>query len=526
MSVTVRRDHRWLFGVFVLLACVLPTAATSAAFKGDSDYNLLLAELGAATPNGDGVRVTQVEASTDGMVDEDGVPLDGEYNFAPDPSNEEFNSPAKNFTVRIPPPTLAAGYSSHATGAVGRQFYGNTVSIANGIMDIESFYAEHWLGDGQVGTLSGAEPLANAHLSRISNHSYIGADSDPAIELEIMQRVDWLVDRDDFITVVGRDDQSGHLLHSTFNTISVGQVNGLNTNTFSVNRGSIYTGGRPSAEIVSSAGSASSCTPQIASLAAILVEYAHKNPSLSHGSNTDRNAQTIYYGETSEAIKAMIMAGGNRDFVTSFSNGDIYTVDTANGLDSRYGAGMANVYHSYHMLAAGEQDSAADGGGSIAAYGFDYDNSFGGLSGSNALASYTFTTIDQISEMAVSLVWNAKIDMAEVIAGNLGTAAVLHNLDLTLIRQTVMGDVIVATSNSTVENTENIWLQDLSAGVYRLQVSAVGASFDTDYALAWRFNTTSIPTPNAALATGLLMMLVATRRRRSIEARSRESIRR
>ena len=512
MIAFISRNNPRLGGAFLCCAALSIFAPIAHAdFKTDTGYNALVGELGAATPNGTGVKVTIVEANTDTNVDGDGVPIDGTYNFKPDPSDSQFVGPAKTFTVRIPPPTVTAGNSAHATFIVGRPFFGKTISVAGSISEIESFEANHWLGSGELGTLTGVVPLANAHLSRVSNHSYVGAIADSDVELELLERVDWLVARDEFLVVVGRGIPQNPLLHSAFNAIGVGETSGDDSATVSFGQGGIYVGGRPSVELVSSSSSASGATAEVSSVAALLVQQANDNPLLSNGSVTNRNAQTICHGETAEAIKAILMAGADRQFITDAPNGDTYTVNTAHGVDVRYGAGMVNAYNSYYILDGGEQDSAADGGGTIGAYGFDYDPSFGGAGGSNALATYRFTT-GAINEIAVTLAWHALIDIDEVIAENFVTAATLHNLDLTLIRETG-GDVVVATSTSMYENYENIWLTGLAGGTYRIEVSTPDAPFEFDYAIAWRIDANAVPTPTSGAALAVMFVAVAARRR-------------
>ncbi len=89
-----------------------------------------------------------------------------------------------------------------------------------------------------------------------------------------------------------------------------------------------------------------------------------------------------------------------------------YTVNTDNGLNNVYGAGQLNIYNSYHIIAAGEQNSREDlpaGNGEIKAVGFDYDPQFGGLNGnSNRTGSYVFTALTTGS-LSASLVWNLTV---------------------------------------------------------------------------------------------------------------------
>ena len=85
------------------------------------------------------------------------------------------------------------------------------------------------------------------------------------------------------------------------------------------------------------------------------MEVGHKNPALSTDplvqSTTNRNGNTIYNAERSEVVKAALMAGASRSAISG------YTANTDNGLNNVYGAGQLNIYNSYHIIAAGEQNS-------------------------------------------------------------------------------------------------------------------------------------------------------------------------
>ncbi|MCA1807448.1 MAG: thrombospondin type 3 repeat-containing protein, partial [Actinobacteria bacterium] len=161
-----------------------------------------------------------------------------------------------------------------------------------------------------------------------------------------------------------------------------------------------------------------------------------------------------------------------------------YRVDvanqTSNGLDKRFGAGQVNVYNSYHILAGGEQNSVEDGGTTIANTGFDYDPAFGGLNSSNATATYSFTTgAIGGQKLKAALVWN--LDALTTSTDN------LYDLDLELIDVTA-GNVVVASSSSTIDNTENIWFDLAIDHAYQLKVirGSGQAAFEWDYALAWQ----------------------------------------
>jgi hypothetical protein len=163
---------------------------------------------------------------------------------------------------------------------------------------------------------------------------------------------------------------------------------------------------------------------------------------------------------------------------------------TANGLDRRFGAGQFNIYHSYFIIAGGEinsREDETDSKGIIVSGGFEYDPYFGGVDGSNSTASYYFTVTEVAHCRWASLAWNVNID------GGTGTSfdgkGILYNLDLHLYDVTEPSDPhLVESSNSPLENTENLWVQLPKKGIYMIQVrpGPRQKAFLWDYAIAWR----------------------------------------
>ncbi len=344
---------------------------------------------------------------------------------------------------------------------------------------------------------------------RIANHSWIGSDPDDAIDLDIVKRLDWVIENDEFIQVVGLKNNTSTnlpLLSTAFNAIAVGVTDGVHGRG-TVSLGAPYVSGRTRPDLLAPFVNTSSSTPVIAAAAALLVDVGHATPSLStdpaETSTSNRAGSVIYNAERAEVVKAVLMAGADR--VTDNSTNpdpatpkDItdYRVDpanrSANGLDVRFGAGQLNIYNSFHILSAGEQNSAEDdnsGGGAIGAYGFDYDPSFGGAgngSGSNVTGSYTFSTGVSPVMLTAALVWN--IDIANGGRFSFPGNATLHDLDLRLYDETGGGHVLVVESAGTVDNTENLRVPLDAGRDYLLEVKpkAGQASFEWDYALAWQ----------------------------------------
>jgi len=448
-----------------------------ADYKADIGYTKLAIELGASLPNGSGVLASQTEADIDGVA---GSP----YVYFPDTTNTQFSG-----KTIINVTNLNDAPSGHATG-VGALFYGNN-SMANGIANIYVYEANNWLQSNYLKFGSTLKPLSTAN--RVGNHSWIGNTGNLSYDTDILRRLDWVVEVDEFVQFVGTRNGVGlnsNLLSAAYNVVAVGKTDGSH-GMGSAQIDSTYVSGRTRTEIVAPFTVTSTATPAVAAAAAILIETSQLNPGLSNGSTSNRNGDTIYNAERSEVIKSALLAGADRLTRNTSTTANIFDYRVApanqsvNGLDARFGAGQVNVYNSYYIIAAGEQDSNEDGGaGSIGIFGFDYDPSFGGSSGSNNIASYYFSTNATPAILSASLAWN--ID----IAGGNGTTfdgtATFYDLDL-LLYDVTGSETLLLGSTSNIDNTENIWLALQAGKNYLLQVMAKAGqgNFLWDYALAW-----------------------------------------
>lgn len=484
------RDHISILGLMFFCAIV------DADLKSDIGFTRLQATLntqGQSLPDGSGVQVLLAEACTH-SIDDDNDPETPEICLAwlPDASNTQFQGKTFNDISQ----STSGLFSGHATG-VARLFFGNTSSIAPGINFVDTYLADHWLEDGYL-QATNPSLLPTISSNRIANHSWVGTIGTPSdeqlINSDILRRVDWLINRDEFIQTVGLTNGSANpaLLGSAFNVIAVGRSDGGHGQG-SVAVDTTYQTGRTRPDLVVPLTTTSSATPVIAAAAALLVETGHQDISLSTDPQTiataNRAGDTINNAERSEVIKAVLMAGANRN--VSVNNIIDYrstiTTQTANGLDSRFGAGQLNIANSYFILVAGEQNSAEDiqnGTGTIAPEGFDYDPSFGGNT-SNSEASYTFSTGLENERLYVSLVWNISIEEGQ--NGGFSGLAHLYNLNLNLFDVTTT-PVLIASSSSNNENTENLWIALDSNRDYLLKVvtDSNQTAFNWDYAIAWR----------------------------------------
>lgn len=469
---------RYLFRIIIVGILAISWGGSAAAdWKSDVGYTQLKTELGSNLPTGSGVKVTQVE---------------GQYG-KPDSSLAEFSG--KTITDRSPSQQITGHASTVAT-----LFYGNTSSIVPGIASIDDYDAGYWTDTAFLGHVT-SNPLISS--SRVANHSWVGS-AGTSYNVQILSRLDWVVNRDEYIQVVAMNNGSTNypLLGSSFNAIAVGLSNGGASHDpypLATTPTTPYaSGARTKPDIVVPQSATSWATPTIASAAALLIAKGHQDGNtLStdpvNQSTTNRNGDTIYNAERSETVKAALMAGASR---TSSNLGTRYSINTTNGLNNILGAGELNILNSYHILAGGEQNSREDKAstnGNINKQGFDYDPQFGGSSSSNRTGTYVFRALTSGS-LSSSLVWN--LTVAGGASGSFDTTATLNNLGLYLYDVTTSTEV--AHFTSTVDNTQNISTTLTAGHDYRLQVKAeTPSNFNWDYALAWN-STAELTSPGPA----------------------------
>jgi len=481
--------------VGLLLAAGLVLASTMAAadYRGDVGYTRLQQDLGPAIPDGTAVTVSQVEAT---VVD------NGNLLWLPDAANGEFIG--KTIIDASLPGT--GGISGHAT-AVGQAFYGTATSMAPGITTISAYSAENWQSSGFLRVMVGSGGLQPKYsTSRVNNHSWVASNASG--DVYALRRIDWVIETDEFVQVVAVNNGVGSnstlpLLASAFNVVAVGLSSGQH-DVGTVALDSVYTAGRTRPDIVAPAGGTSTATPYVAATAAMLVELGNGNPGLSTDpvsvSMTNRAGILVRNAERSEVIKAALMAGADRVTHNSApypSNLVAYRGSvqdqTTNGLDKRYGAGQLNVRNSYWIIAGGEQNSTEDGNlaANVNARGFDYDPHFGGSNSTNSTATYPLPMQAYPVLLTASLVWNLDIEggtstsFDPEVTQVCNPARTLCNLNISLI-DLGNSDAVVASSASTTENTENLWLVVPANAQYALRVTKTGNDFDWDYGLAWQ----------------------------------------
>ena len=221
-------------------------------------------------------------------------------------------------------------------------------------------------------------------------------------------------------------------------------------------------------------------------------------------------------------VKALLLNGAVKPagWTNSYSiNGSTYTFNsvaatTTTPLDPRYGSGELNVDNSYNNLAAGRVVASATNSSSTALTsptisqheGWDFSNITSG--GTSNIAHYVFdlSNPNQTYNLTSTLVWNAQT-LAQVSGNSLSFAEALNNIDLNLYNST---GTEIASSASSVDNLQQLYVLGLTSGIYDLQVVDMGraawvdallgtpAPSTTDpYALAFNFQ--AVPEPTVAM---------------------------
>ena len=455
----VSRSHT-LFPALTLLAVgLLITTPSWADWKDDIGWTALKAELGDLLEDGAGLAVSQVEAPSSGayMADADLAEFLGKTWIDGTGSN--------------------VGSSSHAT-TVARNFLSRTNSIAPGISQITGYDANDYL-NRVLGHEGGADPLAQGFA--IGNHSYIGNIADKAIAQDILERFDFVINRDNTVMTVGVNNGSGKrtpdLMAHSYNAIAVGRTNGDHS------RGAttFYGEGRFKPDIVAGDSLTSYTTPRVAGAAAILRQAAEGTAA-----------------SDAVLIRSLLFAGATKDEFADWSR------TSAQPIDEVYGFGELNIYNSYHILQGGEFEGSPDPGGNLIGHRGWHHGQADGIE--DLYYEFELPSESPLEELSVALTWNINVIDNDPSADTFNASTELANLDLFLLD--AQGNVIDE-SVSSVNNSEHLFLRQLAPGSYRFRVSSDSAA---QFGLAWQI--TSVPEPSTGWLACFLGGLYAARRQR------------
>jgi|GEM_PF-5921303 len=430
--------------LMVSLALSLPAAPP--VWWEDVGFNQLKTELGANTPDGSSVTVSQIEA-----------PEPPNNYYAPDTANPEFT----NITFTLKSGSLA-GYSGHATTQVGQNIYGSTLSIAPGITQVDAWEASNWINTALKFGDSSTSGEPDFETRDLQNHSWVASYGD-SFDLQIIRRFDFAISRDQVLALVGVNNDNSvpgggtdeNLLSSSYHAIRVGRTDGLHM----YGTTTIDTAGRQRVDIVAP-GTTSRATARVSSAAAVLIDAVKENANYAAAIDP-------------RVLKAILLSGATKEPAMA------WTHSSTAPLNARYGAGEVNIAASHHILAAGQHPASA----SINAYrqGWDFNTV------SSSAAKLYFFDVDDASDISITLAWHRVITQGSPPNGRWNSpTSTLADLKLRLCQANAFTvGTVVSESNSPIDPLEHIWTTSLAPGRYVIEVtSASGAS--TSYGIAWR----------------------------------------
>ncbi len=422
-----------------------------ADWRDEIGYTRLNLLAGSELPDAPAQGFTQVEA------------LESGANYQPDTASTLFTG--KTFASK----SGTSGTSGHAT-SVATNFYGNSTSLVTGDCPVDLYSASGWLGAGFLKVGTNSVPATESRA--VQNHSWISTETDDSDSTEANRRLDFAINRDGFVCVVGVNNGNSttlpQLLGQSHHTISVGLVNGGHSAGFTT----LDDIGRIKPDIVAPDGYTSFSTPMVASAAGLLYSRLSAAPYSLAGADLPR------------VIKALLLASATKDTVPAWAN------TSARPLDLRYGAGELNVNHAYNNLRAGRATASATS---------QPPRGWAAESVSSASEKTYFFTIPagaSPTPFSAALTWHRVVEKN----GPNNWTATLANLSLRLHHASgTTPGAPIAESLSTVDNVELVHQSALPPGDYALKVQS-DSSTATPYALAWHSLPTATMVASGAVA--------------------------
>lgn len=459
-------------GLWCAVMMVVTGPSAYGTWQDEIGFSRLRQQLDSARPTGAGVRVALIEASLNGPGDP--------YLPSVNPRPTSGNFAGKQFSFVSGPGPV----SGHALRA-GSFFFGRNTdpllgdaSVAPGAGDgpdagVECYQSDRWLGPDFLRLGSDAWPTGGGRV--VANHSWIGMSG---VEFtaeqvnEALRRLDWTVERDDAVVVVGLNNGAGTpvppLLASAYNVLSIGRSDGRHST--GVSSFEVDGVGRIKPELVAPMTATSWSTAVVSSCAALLREaVASFSPE----------------AQSSEVMRALLLAGARRSPFLSWTN------SATRPLDAHFGAGEVNVWRSYQILAAG---GGGDGGDvrPVSSGPHGWRHGVAPAAGERHGYGLVIPPGCVARELAAALVWNRTVDVAPESSWQ-EVEPELVNLDLRL--ETNVGQqagVELARSETGAQGSishplEYVRQRDLAAGEYELVVHTAAAASEEGrpYGLAW-----------------------------------------
>lgn len=409
--------------------------------------------------NGYGVVVADAEASVSNMA------------WEANPGDPKINLPPTKFTwydngVTATNFTNTLGTDSWHSDFVGGFFYGPPGGVSTNVAHIQNIQADYYYSTAVPTLVSFSAKIVNQSFDDSNTNNQ--ATSDPAYDNYAAQYGTL------FVTGVGN---GGYVLppSTSYNGIGVGVYGSPSS------MGPTLDNGRAKPDLCAPTdpgyGYTSFATPLVSGAATLLHQAGWRGDG-----GADTNSATDL-----RTVKALLL------------NGAVKPPDWANPspspLDPLYGAGVLNVFNSYHQLTGGKQgfidntsvatNSAhppTTASGNVAALsGWDFNTIRNTPANNDDINHYCFEVTNSAGSGpftgTMTLVWNRQQGESDI-----------NHLDLYLYDMS--NNNLVASSTSAVDNVQHIFVPQLPPGRYDLEVLKHAGSYvsaSETYALAFDF---------------------------------------
>lgn len=440
---------------FALLpALLIPAAASLRAGTLDT---IGVTQLRSADPNltGSNVFVAQPESPSSDTA------KDFEVNPSATQHSPELFTYLSNGGDASVFPNAVGDESGHAN-QVGKLFYGESDGVAPNIKHVNNFRDSFFYST----IITNGVPIR----AKVVNQSFV-ISADNSGGSDVNRRYDDYISRYHSIIVSGIGN-SGDVLSpaACFNGIGVGAYGGSS----SVGPTS---DGRSKPDIVAPADETSFSTPLVSGAATVLVQAAKREKGLVALAASD-----------SRTIKALLLNGAEKP--------SDWTHSDSAPLDTRYGAGVLNVFNSYEDLSGGKHKASRKNRPLLT----DAHPALNVTPSMSAMRGWDFSTL--LSSARRDAVSHYVFDLEGASSFTLKSTLVwqrkakhdgINNLDLFLLNAATRE--VIASSVSTVDNVEHLFIQNLLPGQYDLEVVKHGGepgsndvtSAHEQYALVWDF---------------------------------------
>ena len=441
------------FGCFLLWLSL-----SVAARVGGSDLDTVgVTQLRSAQPAlvGTGIRVAQPEA--------------GSPNWEVNPA--AVGQPTSLFTYSSSAGTAtnfpnALGLESAHANQVGSAFYGSAGGVAPMVAHADNYEATYFVQN--------VVQNQTAISAKIVNQSFVLSSLPLSLQQTVVDSAyDNYAARYNVLFISGAGNGGPVSAPATaYNGIAVGAFGGASST------GPTPDNSRSKPDLTAPAGFTSFSTPLVTGAAALLLQAALRG---------DGGAGTEAAAADPRTLKALLLNGAVKPAD--------WTHGTSAPLDTRYGAGVVNVFNSYQHLVGGQQGFTD--ASSIVVGGAHPPTSVGGKV--PVLRGWDFRTItstvvqDRVHHyffelggspsgvfiVEVTLAWNRQLNQTGI-----------NDLDLFLYD--TRDNTLAVSSQSTVDNVEHLFVNGLKPGRYDLQVLKNGGltkrvTDDETYALAFDF---------------------------------------